>query len=147
MEKIVIASDGSSSGDDNITSFGWKIVTLSDEPLAEHSGLAFGQATSFWSEGFGLLSVARVLHHRSIYTQTTIQCKVDMRIDNKGIVKCINNQISYPNDYSYNTICPDWDLIAQAAITLRQYGKHLSINHIKSHQDNGTPEEKLNLSA
>ena len=99
-------------------SFGWKIVLSSDEPLAEHSGLAFGHATSFWSEGYGLLSVARFLHHGSIYTQTTIQCKVDIHIDNKGIVKRINNQKSYPHDHPYNTLSPNWDLIAQAAITL-----------------------------
>eukprot|EP00957_Ditylum_brightwellii_P114085 8698227-Ditylum_brightwellii.AAC.1 len=109
-------------------SFRWKIVTPSEEPLAEHSGLAFGQATSFWSEGYGLLLVARFLHHGSIYTQTTMHCTVDMHIDNKGI------------NYSYNTLEPDWDLIVQAAIMLRQYGKHLSINHIKSHQDDDTPE-------
>eukprot|EP00957_Ditylum_brightwellii_P171368 13045696-Ditylum_brightwellii.AAC.1 len=76
-----------------------------------------------------------------------MQCKVDIHIDNKGIVKHINNQISYPHDYPYNTLSPDWDLIAQAAITLQQHGNSLSINHIKSHQDNETPEEKLNLSA
>eukprot|EP00957_Ditylum_brightwellii_P091669 6980244-Ditylum_brightwellii.AAC.1 len=55
-EKIVIASNGSSSEDDNIISFGWKIVSASDKPLAEHFGLAFGHATPFWSEGYGLLS-------------------------------------------------------------------------------------------
>eukprot|EP00957_Ditylum_brightwellii_P138000 10520915-Ditylum_brightwellii.AAC.1 len=70
-----------------------------------------------------------------------------MHIDNKGIVKCINNQFSYLHDYSYNTPCPDWDLIAQEAITLHQYGKRLSISHTKSHQDDDTPEEKLNSSA
>eukprot|EP00957_Ditylum_brightwellii_P079095 6015778-Ditylum_brightwellii.AAC.1 len=64
-------------------SFGWKIATSSDKPLAEHSGLAFGHATSFWPKCYGLLSVARFLHHGSLYTQTTIQCKVDMHIDNK----------------------------------------------------------------
>eukprot|EP00957_Ditylum_brightwellii_P206442 15348429-Ditylum_brightwellii.AAC.1 len=89
-----------------------------EEPLAEHSGPAFGHATSFWSEGHGLLSVARFLHHGSVYTQTTIQCKVNVHIDNKGIVKRINNLLLYPHDYSYNTLSPDWDLIAQAATTL-----------------------------
>eukprot|EP00957_Ditylum_brightwellii_P183948 14011750-Ditylum_brightwellii.AAC.1 len=140
-EKIVISSNGSSLEGDNIMSFGWKIVTLSDEPLAKHSGLTFGHTMSFWSEGYDLLSVARFLYHGSIYTQTTIQHKVDMHIDNKGIVERINNQISYPHYYSYKILCPDWDLIAQAAITLQQYGKRLSINHIKSHQDDDTPEE------
>eukprot|EP00957_Ditylum_brightwellii_P093680 7133120-Ditylum_brightwellii.AAC.1 len=65
-------------------SIGWKIVSALEEPLAEHSDLAFGHARSFWSEGYGLLSVARFLHHRSVYTQTTIQCKVDIHIDNKA---------------------------------------------------------------
>eukprot|EP00957_Ditylum_brightwellii_P094856 7223784-Ditylum_brightwellii.AAC.1 len=64
-------------------SFGWKIVPSSDKPLAGHSGPAFGHATFFQSEGYGLLSVARILHHGSIYTQTAIQCKVDIHIDNK----------------------------------------------------------------
>eukprot|EP00957_Ditylum_brightwellii_P153080 11652647-Ditylum_brightwellii.AAC.1 len=49
------------------------------------------------------------------------------------------------HDYSYNTLGPDWNLIAQTAITLCQYVKRLSINHIKSHQDDDTPEEKLDL--
>eukprot|EP00957_Ditylum_brightwellii_P077143 5862958-Ditylum_brightwellii.AAC.1 len=55
--------------------------------------------------------------------------------------------MSYLHDYPYNTLCPDWDLIAQAAITLQQHDKSLSIKHIKSHQDGDTPEEQLNLSA
>eukprot|EP00957_Ditylum_brightwellii_P086834 6608673-Ditylum_brightwellii.AAC.1 len=53
----------------------------------------------------------------------------------------------YLHDYSHNTLCLDWDLIAQAAITLQQHSKSLSIKHIKSHQGNDTPEEQLNLSA
>eukprot|EP00957_Ditylum_brightwellii_P124380 9480086-Ditylum_brightwellii.AAC.1 len=64
-------------------SFRLKIVSASDKPLAGHTGPAFGHATSFESEGYGILSVARFLHHESVYTQTTIQCKVDINIDNK----------------------------------------------------------------
>eukprot|EP00957_Ditylum_brightwellii_P161558 12300692-Ditylum_brightwellii.AAC.1 len=70
-----------------------------------------------------------------------------MHIDNKGIITHINNEIFYTHDYSYNTLGPEWDLIAQATIMLHQYGKRLSTNHIKSHQDNNTPEEKLDLPA
>eukprot|EP00957_Ditylum_brightwellii_P011452 865537-Ditylum_brightwellii.AAC.1 len=64
-------------------SFGWKIVSVLDKPLAEHSGPVFGHATSFQSEGYGLLSVAIFLHHGYVYAQTTMQCKVDIHIDNK----------------------------------------------------------------
>eukprot|EP00957_Ditylum_brightwellii_P126676 9655477-Ditylum_brightwellii.AAC.1 len=65
----------------------------------------------------------------SVYTQTTTQYKVDIHIDNKGIVKRINNQRSYPHDYPYNTLSPDWDLIAQAATALRLHGSSLTIRH------------------
>eukprot|EP00957_Ditylum_brightwellii_P112310 8563466-Ditylum_brightwellii.AAC.1 len=51
------------------------------------------------------------------------------------------------HDYSYNTLEPDWDLIAQLAITLCTYGKNLSISRVKGHQDNDTPEEDLDLLA
>eukprot|EP00957_Ditylum_brightwellii_P089731 6834199-Ditylum_brightwellii.AAC.1 len=54
--------------------------------------------------------------------------------------------MSYSHNYSYNTLSPDWDLIAQAAIMLQQHGKSLSIKHIKSHQDNDAPEDQLDLS-
>eukprot|EP00957_Ditylum_brightwellii_P135345 10320052-Ditylum_brightwellii.AAC.1 len=33
--------------------------------------------------------------------------------------------MSYPHDYPYNTLSPDWDFIAQAATTLQQYGTSL----------------------
>ena len=116
-------------------SFAWKIVTQDEEPLAEHSGPAFGHATLFRSEGYGLLSVSRFLHHGSIYTNTDIRCNINIRIDNIGIVKRTNDQLSYPHDYSYNTLEPDWDLIAQSAATLKTYSETLTINHVKGHQD------------
>eukprot|EP00957_Ditylum_brightwellii_P126775 9663451-Ditylum_brightwellii.AAC.1 len=38
-------------------SFGWKISTLEGETIVEHVGPAFGQASSFQAEGYGVLSV------------------------------------------------------------------------------------------
>eukprot|EP00957_Ditylum_brightwellii_P074989 5698917-Ditylum_brightwellii.AAC.1 len=84
---------------------------------------------------------------QSVYTQTKILCKVDIHIDNKGIVKRINNQMLYLYDYPFNTLSPDWDLIAQAATSLQQHGPNMSIKHVKSHQDDDTPADQLNLSA
>eukprot|EP00957_Ditylum_brightwellii_P186886 14231668-Ditylum_brightwellii.AAC.1 len=54
--------------------------------------------------------------------------------------------MSYRHDYPYNTLSPDWDLITQAATTLRQHGSSLSIKLVKSRQDDVTPEDKLHLS-
>ena len=113
-----MVSDGSSDDEENVMTFGWKIVDKNKDPLAEHSGPAFGKATSFRAEGYGILSLARFLHHGKIYTQTKIQCYIEIYIYNKGIVKQMKDQISYSHDYPFNTLEPDWDIIAQAAVTL-----------------------------
>eukprot|EP00957_Ditylum_brightwellii_P129015 9842253-Ditylum_brightwellii.AAC.1 len=55
--------------------------------------------------------------------------------------------MSYLHDYPYNTLSPAWDLIALAATTLQQHGPSLAIKHVKSHQDDDTPEDQLDLSA
>eukprot|EP00957_Ditylum_brightwellii_P092359 7032058-Ditylum_brightwellii.AAC.1 len=99
------------------------MVTPSEEALAEHSGPAFGQATSFQSEGYGLLSVSRFLHYGAIYTQTDICYYVKMHINNKGVVTCINGQHSYMHNHLYNTLKPDSDLIPRSAIIRCTYGK------------------------
>eukprot|EP00957_Ditylum_brightwellii_P125381 9556061-Ditylum_brightwellii.AAC.1 len=82
-----MASNGSSDKEENVMTFGWKIVDENNDPLAEHSGTAFEKATPFCVEGYGLLSLAQFLHHGKIYTKTKIQCYIEMHIDNKGIVK------------------------------------------------------------
>eukprot|EP00957_Ditylum_brightwellii_P179924 13706101-Ditylum_brightwellii.AAC.1 len=53
--QINIASSGSSVEEENTMIFGWIIVNKDEEILAEHAGPAFGQATSFRAEGYGLL--------------------------------------------------------------------------------------------
>eukprot|EP00957_Ditylum_brightwellii_P034068 2580703-Ditylum_brightwellii.AAC.1 len=47
---FIMASDGSSDEEKNVMTFGWKIVDKAEDPLAEHSGPAFGKATSFCAE-------------------------------------------------------------------------------------------------
>eukprot|EP00957_Ditylum_brightwellii_P024550 1853586-Ditylum_brightwellii.AAC.1 len=56
MEKkeFVVVTDGS-VGEVGM-SFGWKISTVEGETIAEHADLAFGQASSFGAEGYGVLS-------------------------------------------------------------------------------------------
>eukprot|EP00957_Ditylum_brightwellii_P073615 5593921-Ditylum_brightwellii.AAC.1 len=67
--------------------------------------------------------------------------------DNEGIVKRINKQLTYTYDYPFNTLKPDWDMVAQAAHTLKPYVDTLTITHIKSHQDDNTPLEEMSLPA
>eukprot|EP00957_Ditylum_brightwellii_P136998 10446429-Ditylum_brightwellii.AAC.1 len=64
-----------------------------------------------------------------------------------GIVKRINNQLTYTHDYPFNTLKPDWDIVTQSAHILKTYGSNLTITHAKSHQDDKTLLDKLNLLA
>eukprot|EP00957_Ditylum_brightwellii_P173802 13231498-Ditylum_brightwellii.AAC.1 len=70
-----------------------------------------------------------------------------MYIDNKGIVNRINDQLTYTYDHPFNTLEPDWDVVAQAAHTLKPYVDTLIIAHIKSHQDDNSLLEELSLPA
>eukprot|EP00957_Ditylum_brightwellii_P167836 12776129-Ditylum_brightwellii.AAC.1 len=56
MEKkeFVVVTDGLVGEVD--MSFGWKLSTLERETIAEHAGPAFGQASSFRAEDYGVLS-------------------------------------------------------------------------------------------
>eukprot|EP00957_Ditylum_brightwellii_P179517 13675864-Ditylum_brightwellii.AAC.1 len=48
---FLVATDGFARDTD--MSFGWKICTKNGDPIAEHAGPAFGQASSFCAGGYG----------------------------------------------------------------------------------------------
>eukprot|EP00957_Ditylum_brightwellii_P064705 4910964-Ditylum_brightwellii.AAC.1 len=146
-ERIIIARDGSSSEEDNLMTFGWRIVNSEEDILAEHAGPAFVQATSFCAEGYGLLSVAWFLYLISQYTTQDVWCKIDIYIDNKGMVTQIKDQLKCSHNYLFNTLEPDWDIVAQSAHTLWIYGSNLIITHAKSHQDDDILMDNLHLPA
>ena len=79
-----MASNGSSDKEENVITFGWKIVDENESPLAEHPSPAFGKATSFHVESHGLLSLAQFLHHgEKIHKQRfngTLKCILTMKI-------------------------------------------------------------------
>eukprot|EP00957_Ditylum_brightwellii_P145587 11084816-Ditylum_brightwellii.AAC.1 len=59
----------------------------------------------------------------------------------------MKGQISYSHDYPINTLEPDWDIIAQAAVTLGSYRSRLTMSHVKSHQEDDSDQEDLDLLA
>eukprot|EP00957_Ditylum_brightwellii_P190894 14535229-Ditylum_brightwellii.AAC.1 len=54
QSKFLVVTDGS-DGDTDM-SFGWKICTTNGDPIVQNAGPAFGQASSFLAEGYGVLS-------------------------------------------------------------------------------------------
>eukprot|EP00957_Ditylum_brightwellii_P130535 9957949-Ditylum_brightwellii.AAC.1 len=65
-------------------SFGWKICTLNGDIIAEHAGSAFGQASSFCAEGYGMLSALNFFHGAMEYTASTMTLAFQMYLDNEG---------------------------------------------------------------
>eukprot|EP00957_Ditylum_brightwellii_P024167 1821948-Ditylum_brightwellii.AAC.1 len=94
-------------------SFGWKICTLNGESIVEHADPAFRQASSFQAEGYGVLSALSFFCHAMEYTTSTNPLKRQLYLHNKGVTTQIQQQQSYPHDYSFNKLTPDWEVIAQ----------------------------------
>eukprot|EP00957_Ditylum_brightwellii_P137186 10459455-Ditylum_brightwellii.AAC.1 len=51
--------------------------------------------------------------------------------------------MSYPFDYSQNTLEPDWDVLTQAALEFITFNPVPSIKHIESHQGGIIPINRL----
>eukprot|EP00957_Ditylum_brightwellii_P043125 3267435-Ditylum_brightwellii.AAC.1 len=82
---------------------------MNGDIIAEHSGPAFGQASSFCTEGYGLLSALSIFHCAMEFTASTTTLVFQMYLDSKGVITRVKKQQSYSNDYSFNTLTPDWD--------------------------------------
>eukprot|EP00957_Ditylum_brightwellii_P206667 15349422-Ditylum_brightwellii.AAC.1 len=80
-EEAFITSTDDSSGY-TLMSFGWKISDSEGKMLVQHAGPAFGQASSFWSEVYGILSVALFLHYTKEYVQYKEQVSFMLYLDN-----------------------------------------------------------------
>eukprot|EP00957_Ditylum_brightwellii_P122685 9356467-Ditylum_brightwellii.AAC.1 len=74
-------------------------------------------------------------------------CNINIHIDNKGIVKRINDQLTYTHNYPFKTLELDRGVVAQVADTLKQYKDLIIITHVKCHQDDTTLLEELTLPA
>eukprot|EP00957_Ditylum_brightwellii_P091541 6970326-Ditylum_brightwellii.AAC.1 len=70
-----------------------------------------------------------------------------MYTDNKGVITRIQQQQSYPNDYFFNTLTPDWDVIAQISNILDIVNFITKIQYIQGHQDKQKKYNDLSLPA
>eukprot|EP00957_Ditylum_brightwellii_P200136 15257214-Ditylum_brightwellii.AAC.1 len=56
-------------------------------------------------------------------------------LENEGIIERIAKQQTYPFNYSFHTINPDWDIIAQICNILGLINTNARFQHVKGHQD------------
>eukprot|EP00957_Ditylum_brightwellii_P006851 518755-Ditylum_brightwellii.AAC.1 len=66
-------------------------------------------------------------------------------LDNKGIFERIAKQQTYPLDYSFHMINPDWDIIAQTCDILEFMNIKAEFKHVKGHQDDVKHYKELGL--
>eukprot|EP00957_Ditylum_brightwellii_P133581 10184933-Ditylum_brightwellii.AAC.1 len=145
QSKFMEVTDGSAGEAD--MSFGWKICTMNGDPIAEHAGPAFGQASSFCVEGYGVLSALSFFCCAMEYTSSTMTLAFQLYLDNKGVIPRIKKQQSYSNDFSLNMLTPDWDVIAQINNILDIDNILPTIQHIQGHQDKHKKYDDFSLPA
>ena len=78
---------------------------------------------------------------------STMQLKGQLYLDNKGVITQIQQQRSYPHDYSFNTLTPAWDVIAQISNILSRGNCVPTILHIHGHHDKHKTYDELSLLA
>eukprot|EP00957_Ditylum_brightwellii_P200334 15273324-Ditylum_brightwellii.AAC.1 len=126
QSKFMVVTNGSAGEID--MSFGWKICILNRDILAEHAALSF-------------------FHPAMEYTASTKKLTLKMYLDNKGVITRIKKQQTYPNDFSFNTLTPDWDVIAQIS-NIHDLGNFIpTIQHIQGHRDKYKKYDELSLPA
>eukprot|EP00957_Ditylum_brightwellii_P086004 6543201-Ditylum_brightwellii.AAC.1 len=81
------------------------------------------------------------------YTASTMPLKGQLYLDNKGVITHIQQQRSYPHNYSFNTLTPDWDIIAQISKILGMGNFVPTILHAHGHQDKHKKYDELSLPA
>eukprot|EP00957_Ditylum_brightwellii_P035024 2655560-Ditylum_brightwellii.AAC.1 len=145
QNEFLVVTD-SSAGDTDM-SFGWKICTTNGDPIAENAGLAFGQASSFYNEGYGVLSALSFFSCAMEYTASTTTLAFQLHLDNEGVIARIKKQQSYSNDFSFNMLAPDWNVIAPISNILDMGNILSTFKHTKGHQDKNRKYEDLSLTA
>eukprot|EP00957_Ditylum_brightwellii_P131862 10055557-Ditylum_brightwellii.AAC.1 len=68
-------------------------------------------------------------------------------LDNEGMFNRIVKQKTYLFNYSFHTIDPDWDTIAQICDILATMNIKAEFKHVKGYQDDDTPYKELDLPA
>eukprot|EP00957_Ditylum_brightwellii_P185760 14142721-Ditylum_brightwellii.AAC.2 len=124
--------------------FGWSIQDDNKMILAKCAGPAFGSCqSSFHAELYGMLSGVWFIYNVSAFTNSPINWIIEGSEDNEGLIKQVNQQLTYSNDHPSNTLDSKWDLIKQTAVTIQTTEQQPKISHVQGHQDNDTPHKEF----
>eukprot|EP00957_Ditylum_brightwellii_P008590 651405-Ditylum_brightwellii.AAC.1 len=95
------------------------------------------------AETYGVLSGVQFIYHVSAFINSSINWIIEGSADNAGLIKQVNQQLTYSHDHPSNTLDSEWDLIKQIAVTILTMKRQPKISHVKGHQDNDTLYHEL----
>eukprot|EP00957_Ditylum_brightwellii_P040639 3075891-Ditylum_brightwellii.AAC.1 len=131
--QCLIATDSSAS--DDMISFAWNMVDVSNKAYFCHADPAFGKESLLRAKEYGILLVLCCIHGWIEHNKIEIKMYTIVYLDNKGIIERIAKQQTYPFEYSFHMIDPDWDIIAQICNILDLMNINANFQHMKGHQD------------
>ena len=104
------------------TSFAWILFTEDGDTLAECRGPCPGPAQRPRADTWGLLSIARFLHHIQIFTRVehSIIPTLTVMNRNKRIIRHINESQQFASPFCNSTLTKDWDIIAQISDAIKE---------------------------
>jgi hypothetical protein len=144
--EFLTVSDGSSAN--GSMSFGWKCVLSDGAPIAEASGPAHGsKATSYRSEGYGLASATKFFVHLFKFCCVSPSWSFHFVSDNLGLIRRIIQLSRYSEHFPNVTLQPDWDIIREIQLAIRDLRRPSTFAYVKGHQDDHHAYEDLSLEA
>ena len=143
---IQVMSDGSAKG--NHMSYGWKIADAQFNYLAQGMGPVDGRPNSLRGEAGGMLAatmfLALVLEFAQITKPTA---PIKFRSDNLDLIRRLIQHKDYEIPYMNQTLTAEFDLIEQIHKVHTEFSMETLFEHIKGHQDDDTPYDKLSKAA
>eukprot|EP00980_Cylindrotheca_fusiformis_P013741 scaffold3534_cov102-Cylindrotheca_fusiformis.AAC.1 len=145
--KCVGVSDGSALADS--MTFGWTLAAPDGFRMVACAGPAYGsQASSYRAEGYGFVSMAMFLFHFRHFCEAIPDWKVTFVSDNLGLVTKVSQSWHYDFPFPNLTLAPDYDIVHETVMLLRQARVRATFSHVKGHQDSTSkPFDSLPLVA
>jgi hypothetical protein len=142
--EFLTVSDGSSAN--GSMSFGWKCVLSDGTPIAEASGPAFGsKATSYRSEAYGVASATKFFVHLFRFCDIPPCWTFRFVSDNLGLINRLTQLVQYSEHFPNLTLRPDWDILREIQMAVRDLGRPATFSHVKGHQDDHQDYADLSL--
>jgi hypothetical protein len=128
--------------------YGWALSLDDGTRLAHGAGYVDGHdPRSFRAEGQGMLSVVCFIHRLLQWTRTNSIFEGILATDNTSLIARVTSQSKLRYSIPNATFKSDWDIVKSIVQTVRASHIHITLEHVRGHQDDTTPAEELDLLA